>query len=113
MHELSITENILEIVLKHAKDSEAKEVKTIHLVIGQLSSVVDDCVQFYWDIISKDTIAEHATLNFKRVEARLECQECHHHYDLGKELQPCPNCGSCHVNFIAGTEFYLESIDIT
>ena len=29
----------------------------IDLVVGELSSIVDDSVQFYWDLIAEDTAA--------------------------------------------------------
>ena len=73
MHELPITESILEIAIRHAEKAGAKRITDIHLVIGQLSSIVDESVSFYWDIISKDTIAEGAELHFRRVQIQMLC----------------------------------------
>jgi len=84
MHELSVTENILNIACQHAEQAQAKKVTDIYLVIGQLSSIVDDSVQFYWDIISKDSLCEQSKLHFCRIP-----------------------------KVIKGNEFHLESIDIT
>ena len=82
-------------------------------MIGQLSSVVDDSVQFYWDMIAKDTIAEGANLRFNRIPARMECQECNQVYILdGNQLEGCPACESFNVKIIAGKEFRLESIEV-
>jgi len=39
------------------KKANASKVTGINLVIGQLSSIVDDSIQFYWDTISEGTIA--------------------------------------------------------
>jgi hydrogenase nickel incorporation protein HypA/HybF len=73
MHELSVTESILEISLRHAQEASAKRITNLYLVIGQLASIIDDSVQFYWDIISKGTIADGATLHFRRLPAKLIC----------------------------------------
>lgn len=112
MHELSVTESILEIACKHAEKAQAIKITDIYLVIGRLSSIVDDCISFYWDMISKDTICENAKLHFKRIPAILICLECDEQYTIEEELTPCPNCGSARVRILSGDEFNLESIEI-
>ena len=113
MHELSITQNILEIALRHGKQAQASKITALHLVIGQLASVVDDSVQFYWDMIAEGTLAEGAALDFKRIPARLECLECGQIYHLeNNQLDGCPACESLNVKVVAGKEFRLESIEI-
>lgn len=113
MHELSITQSILEIALRHGKQAQATKITDLHLVIGQLSSVVDDSVQFYWDMITEGTPAEGSKLHFTRIPARLECRECGQPYTLeGNQLDGCPACESIKVTVIAGKEFQLESIEI-
>ncbi len=112
MHELSVTESILEISLRHASAAKATRITNLYLVIGQLASIVDDSVQFYWDIISKDTIAEEAVLHFKRLPATLTCLDCDHHYQLAGDGFACPKCNSEHVKVVSGDEFYMEAIDV-
>jgi len=113
MHELSITQNILEIALRHGKQADASKITSLQITIGQLSSVVDDSVQFYWDMIAEDTIAQGAQLNFKRIPARLECQECGQVYSLkNNQLEGCPACESLKVKIISGKEFQLDSIEV-
>lgn len=111
MHELAVTENILAIALRHAAQSGAAMITDLHLVVGELSSIVDDSVQFYWDIISDGTPAAGATLHFRRVPAQLSCRACGQTYSPRENL-PCPACGSVDIAVIAGEEFYLEAIDI-
>lgn len=112
MHELAVTESILEIACKHAEKANATRVTDIYLVIGSLSSIVDDCISFYWDLISKDTVCEFAKLHFKRISATLNCYNCNQQYVLSGELTPCPYCHSAMVSVIAGDEFNLDSIEI-
>ena len=112
MHELSITENIMSIAVDYAEQANAIRVTDLHLVIGQLSSIVDDSIQFYWDIISKDTLCAGATLHFDRVSARLQCKDCGTEYTLSRELEACPACDSIRLTVLSGEEFRLESIQV-
>ncbi len=112
MHELAVTESILEIALRHAQEKNARRITDIHLVIGQWANVVDDSVQFYWDIISEGTIASGALLHFRRVKTVLICQDCGEEYQPANENLTCPKCGSTKVKVKSGQEFFLESIDV-
>jgi len=112
MHELSITESLLDLTLRYAEQAQAKRVTDLYIVVGRLSSIVDDSVQFYWDIISKDTLAEGARLHFERIPIQLECLHCGQRYNPSDEDFACPNCQSEQIRVIAGEEFYLDSIEV-
>ena len=112
MHELPIAQSILEIALRHAATANATRITRIYLVIGQLSSFVDDSIQFYWDIIGKDTIAIGAQLEFRRLPAQLRCRQCGMAYSLDERDSTCPDCGSVEVEIVSGDEFYVEAIDV-
>jgi hydrogenase nickel incorporation protein HypA/HybF len=112
MHELAVTQSILKIALRHAEQAHAQRITDVHLVMGELSTNVDDSVQFYWDIIARETIAEGAKLHFRRVPAELQCMACFTKYHpAGGELV-CPQCGSVGVKIISGEEFSVEAIDV-
>ncbi len=112
MHELSVTESILNICVDYAQRSGAAKVTTVNLVIGQLSSIIDDSVQFYWDLISEGTVCEKAKLHFDRIPALMKCRQCASEFNLDQILSPCPSCGSMEVELLAGEEFYVDSIEI-
>lgn len=112
MHELAVTESILEIANRHAVAAGATKITGIYITLGKLSSIVDDSVQFYWDIISQATLAEGAVLHFNRVPAKMRCNNCSAEYEMQDQLAPCPNCESNNLTLISGDEFWLESIEI-
>lgn len=112
MHELTITESLLEIALRHADKANAKRISDLYLVIGDLSSVVDESVQFYWDIVAKDTPAEGATLHFQRKATEIQCLDCEEVYHPKNNNLACPNCQSIRINILSGEEFFLEAINI-
>lgn len=111
MHELYVTEQILDITIKHATRAQAHRVTDLYLVLGELSSIVDDSLQFYWDIISQDTVAEGSRLHFDRRPAEFRCRDCNHSYVPGQDFA-CPVCKSLSVDVVSGEEFYLDAIDV-
>jgi hydrogenase nickel incorporation protein HypA/HybF len=112
MHELAVTESLLKIALQHAEKANAKRINDLHIVMGELATMVDDSIQFYWGIIAKDTIAENATLHFRRVPAELQCMTCFEKYHPTDRELVCPKCSGVGAKVIAGEEFRLESIDV-
>lgn len=113
MHELAITEQIADIAIRHGESNQAEKITDLYLVIGELSTVIDDSVQFYWDLITSDTICEGAQLHFKRIPAIFRCLDCGAEYQLEQgELAPCPHCHSTRMEVLQGKEFHLESINI-
>ena len=112
MHELPVAQSILEIALRHASQAGAIRVTDLHLVIGQFASIVDDSIQFYWEIIAKETPAEGARLHFRRIPAQMHCQQCQTTFPLGSDDFTCPDCGGDKIQVVAGNEFFLEAIDV-
>ena len=112
MHELSVTQGMLEIALRHAQQAGAQRIIHINLVIGDLTSIVDDSIQFYFDFISQDTIAEGAQLVFQRTPATFRCRDCGNTFTPGERDFTCSNCGGMKVKVIAGNEFRVESIEV-
>ncbi len=112
MHELSVTENILAIVSRHATRANAQRVTRIYLVIGELSSIVDDSVQFYFDFLARDTVAAGAELVFQRLPVTLQCGDCEHRWQPTSADWTCPACGAARASVVAGREFYVDSIEV-
>jgi hydrogenase nickel incorporation protein HypA/HybF len=112
MHEMAVTESILHITLDHAGRVNAKRVSGITIKLGQLSSLIDDSIRFYWDLIAADTIAEKAELHFERVAARAVCLDCATEFALPKDSFACPKCRSERFRIVAGDEMVVESIEV-
>jgi hydrogenase nickel incorporation protein HypA/HybF len=112
MHELAVTQSIIEIVTRHAEQASAQHIRRIHLVIGELASIVDDSVQFYFDFLSKGTLAEGAELVFRRPGILLVCESCGHRWQPQEADWTCPACGVAQAQLVEGREFYVDSIEV-
>ena len=113
MHELPATQGLLDVALNAAREAGAERIRSIDLVVGDLTSFVDDSIQFYFDIISKDTPAEGAVLRFRREPAEGMCGGCGHTFPVKPPVpRVCPVCESLKLKVEGGREFYVDSIEV-
>jgi len=112
MHELGVTENIVNIVSTKAGEAQASKVIKINLVVGELSGFVPDCIQFYFDSLSRDTIAQGAVLHFEPVPAELRCRDCCTIFRPQDTLWSCPECKGQSIEIFKGRELYIESMEV-
>ncbi len=106
--------NILDIVLEYAGKAGAKKVSKINLIIGDLSDLIPEWMQTYFEFVSKDTIAENAILEINRVPAVIRCKQCNHEFTLNRENWQfsCAKCNSSEIELLSGREFTVESIEV-
>lgn len=112
MHELAVTQSLLKLAVGHAEEAGASRVTDIYIEIGQLSSYVDESVQFYWDLISKGTLAEGANLHFQRIPMEMECRDCATCFKPNGVSFECPNCKSDRVTVVSGDVFQLVGLEV-
>jgi hydrogenase nickel incorporation protein HypA/HybF len=109
MHELAITQNIVDIALKSAPE---RQVQGITIVLGELSGIVEDSVRFCFEVVAADTAAKGAALTFHKVPAHLRCTKCAFEFKLDNGDWACPQCGNLGGEVLQGRECYIESIDV-
>jgi len=109
MHELSLTENLLDVTLKNAGK---RKIIHVNLLIGEFSHEREEAIQFYWDDLAKGTSAENAQLFFKRVDAEMKCLDCETVFHPDDEAAFCPKCQSYRLTLLSGDDVRLESINV-
>ncbi|QCX32607.1 hydrogenase maturation nickel metallochaperone HypA [Caloramator sp. E03] len=112
MHELSIIEEILKITQNEARKHNAKRILEIRLMVGEMSGVIPDIMQEYFNIASKGTLAEGALLKIKKVPIKIKCQNCCKESIIKRNKVKCPLCGSYDIKIISGREFYIDSLEV-
>jgi hydrogenase nickel incorporation protein HypA/HybF len=110
MHELSLATGIVETVLKHA---DGRRVTSVEMRIGALRQVVPESLDFYFGICSRDTLCEDAALEYEIIPARIRCRACGEERELSEPDFRCRSCSGTEVEVVAGTEFEVDSIEVT
>jgi hydrogenase nickel incorporation protein HypA/HybF len=112
MHEASISESILSLALDKAQEAGAKKITRVNLVLGELSGVVGECAQMYFEVLGQKTIAEGAVLAFETKPTALKCRKCAREFLPADHNWACPDCRESNVEIISGRECYMESIEV-
>lgn len=112
MHEYFLVQSLLEEVLSQAKENGAKRVLSLTLQKGSLSDESEEALHFYWEELSRDTIAEGATLQIETVNDEIECLECGMRFPAEEEMEMCPNCAGRHLHSKFGDGIVLKSLQI-
>ncbi len=112
MHELTVTQNIVSIALAKAAETQARRIVQINIVIGELSGFVPDCIRFYFDSLSRDTIAQDAVLHFQPVPTQLRCRNCSVTFHPQDAVWSCPQCQGLGLEIVNGRQLYIESIEV-
>lgn len=111
MHELPVVQDVIRVANEEARKNGLARVGRITLVFGELSSVMDESVQMYFELLAEGTPCEGAKLAFEHVPAKLRCGACGYVFDHEKDFD-CPRCGEA-AALVKGTgrEMYIKSID--
>lgn len=109
MHEMSITQGIIDICESHAG---GRRVLAIDVEIGELSSVVPDAVIFCFEACSQDTLLQGARLTIIRIPGAGHCLDCDADTPLTALFGACQTCGSYQVKIISGEEMRVREIEV-
>lgn len=109
MHELSLTQNILENALANAG---TKRIVRVNLLMGRFSDESEESIRFYWNELAKGTSAQNAELHFEGMEAEMRCLDCGNVFQPDGESSLCPHCLSHRLQLLSGDDVRLDSIDV-
>jgi hydrogenase nickel incorporation protein HypA/HybF len=108
MHELALSSAVVNTVVKHAA---GRPVTAVNLTVGALRQVVPESLEFYFEIVGRDTVCEGARLNQELIPARLRCPECRLEWEAELPIFRCGTCGAA-ADVESGEEFQVESIEV-
>lgn len=112
MHELSIAQSMLEIIEQEAAFFNRSKVTIIRLRIGKLSGIVPDALRFAFEIISKGSVAEDASLDIEEVPISIKCNECRKTFGVDDPFMICPHCDGLNVELVSGKELEIKELEI-
>jgi hydrogenase nickel incorporation protein HypA/HybF len=103
VHEVSVMASIVEAVLEELKRHDVEKVEEVNMVIGELTFLGKDQLEFAYEIVTRGTILEGSKLVMSDEKVQVRCRSCGYAGDVDyisggghDHLIPnlsCPKCG--------------------
>ena len=121
MHEVSVVSDIVSAILKELENYNVERVEEVVLVVGEMTSLGDEQLEFAYEIVTKETKLEGSKLIIEHEKIRVKCKECDYEgevrmleSDYGKHTIPILSCPKCNgkVRVIAGQTCKVRNLKI-
>jgi len=109
MHELSLLENVREILEDHAQSQKFSKVSRVTLEIGKLSCIEPDALRFGFDVVMKGSLVEGAELMITELNGLGRCQQCGQNTVMEVLYDPCGHCGRP-LTVVQGMEMKIKDL---
>ncbi|WP_327145999.1 hydrogenase maturation nickel metallochaperone HypA [Nocardia sp. NBC_01327] len=109
MHEMAITQSVVEAVCEHAA---GRTVYSVTIAVGALCAVVPDAMRFCFELATEDTVAAGAQLDIELVPGQANCRSCGAEFTLADLILLCP-CGSADLDVTSGRELKIRSMEVS
>jgi hydrogenase nickel incorporation protein HypA/HybF len=114
MHEVSIAQNLLDIVSRQCIEKGFTEIESINIRVGRASGILPDALLFAFNAIKPDSIARNAKLSIAEVPVTGHCSDCEDTFISEQEyIFCCPICEGTSFVVTNGRELDIVDMEVT
>lgn len=112
MHELGITQSIVDIADRTARENGGRKVRSVTVEIGALSGVIPDAVSFCFASCVQGTLLEGAELIIEEIPGRGRCPACGREQSIDNYSFACEECGALGLERLQGEELRIRELEV-
>ena len=114
MHELSISQSIVDLVLAELSRMEPKPARilSVRVAAGALRQIVPSCLQDAYRFLAEGTAVQGSSLELRALPLKSRCRSCGRESESPGFPGDCPSCGSAEMEITGGAELYVESVEV-
>jgi hydrogenase nickel incorporation protein HypA/HybF len=112
MHEMSLSQGMLELIEDAARRDGFARVRTVWLEIGALAAVEPEALKFCFDVVTRGSCAQGARLEIIATPGQAWCLKCSQQIGISEPLGACPECGSHQVQVTGGTDMRVKELEV-
>lgn len=109
MHEMAITQSVVEAVCEHAA---GRRVHSVRLEVGALCAIVPAAMEFCFGLATEGTVADGAQLDVDIRPGSARCRSCAARFEMTDPLLLC-RCGSADVEVLEGRDLKIMSMEVS
>jgi hydrogenase nickel incorporation protein HypA/HybF len=109
MHEMALTQSVVEAVCEHAA---GRRVHSVKVEVGALCAVVPDAMTFCWELAAQGTVLDGSRLDIAVRPATARCRKCDARFELPDPILLC-RCGSADVEVVEGRDLRILSMEVS
>lgn len=112
MHEFSIARSLITQCERIATENGCSRLSRVKVKIGALSGVETELLNGAFRELSRETVADGATLSIETGKIVFRCGSCETFFEDETYPAPCPACDSTDTVPEGGNELLLVSVDL-
>jgi hydrogenase nickel incorporation protein HypA/HybF len=112
VHEVGITQSIIEIAEQAARTQGATKITSVTVEIGALSGVIPESVEFCFEACARGTLLEGTRLIIHRIPGLGRCGECGASSPMDQQTFACDACGAFALETLQGTELRVTELEV-
>jgi len=111
MHGIGISEDILKIIKKRAREEKLDRIRKVKVKIGEMYMVSKEEILQTFEMVSKGSVADGAQIEVDIIPLTVKCGECENVLK-GKEFSlSCPGCGGTDLGILSGEDLIVEALE--
>jgi hydrogenase nickel incorporation protein HypA/HybF len=112
MHELSLCASILQSVEAAARKEQFSRVIRVRLEVGPFAGVELEALRFGFDVVTRQSVAEGASLDIVELPGRAWCLGCSQSVVVSQRFDPCPSCSGHRLQVTGGDELRIKDLEV-
>jgi len=112
MHELSLAMSLVELAESETIRSGSTAIISVDVLIGRLAGIDPEALKFMLDLSKKNTLLDHAFINFELVNGKGRCRACHSEFPVDTLAPVCPGCHGISIEVTGGDELRIVSMEV-
>jgi len=113
MHEMSLCEDMVQLIGEQARLQGFRKVRTVRLEIGKLSCVEPEALRFAFEAVTRGTLCEGARLEIDEADGAAWCAQCRQTVAVRQRFDTCPECGHGPLEIKAGDAMRIGELEVT